>query len=47
MIKNIIFDFDGVVLDSVPVKTEAFRKLFQNYEKQHIDKLVEYHLKSS
>ena len=46
MIKNIIFDFDGVVLDSVPVKTEAFIKLFQSYEKQHVDKLIEYHLKN-
>jgi len=46
MIKNIIFDFDGVILDSVPVKTEAFIKLFQDYEKQYIDKLVEYHLKN-
>jgi len=46
MIKNIIFDFDGVILDSVPVKTEAFRKLFQEYPKEITDKFIEFHLKN-
>ncbi len=46
MIKNIIFDFDGVILDSVPVKTEAFRKLFQEYSKDIVDKFIEFHLKN-
>ena len=46
MIKNIIFDFDGVILDSVPVKTEAFRKLFSEYNKELVDRFVEYHLKN-
>ncbi len=44
MIKNIIFDFDGVILDSIPVKTEAFRKLFEEYPKDKIQELIEYHL---
>lgn len=44
MIKNIIFDFDGVILDSVPVKTEAFRKLFDTFPKEKVDELIEYHL---
>ncbi len=44
MIKNIIFDFDGVVLDSIPVKTEAFRKLFEEFSEEKIQKLIEYHL---
>lgn len=43
MIKNIIFDFDGVILDSVPIKTEGFRKLFQNFSTNDINKLVLYH----
>jgi len=43
MIKNIIFDFDGVILDSVPIKTEAYRKLFYNYNEKHVSKLVNYH----
>jgi phosphoglycolate phosphatase-like HAD superfamily hydrolase len=43
LIKNIIFDFDGVILDSVPIKTEGFRKLFQNFSTNDINKLVLYH----
>jgi HAD superfamily hydrolase (TIGR01549 family) len=44
MIKNIIFDFDGVILDSIPVKTEAFRRLFEKFNKEKTDELIEYHL---
>lgn len=43
MIKNIIFDFDGVILDSVPVKTEAYRQLFKEYPSELVEKIVEYH----
>lgn len=44
MIRNIIFDFDGVILDSIPVKTEGFKILFSEFDKVAIDKLVTYHL---
>lgn len=43
MHKNIIFDFDGVILDSVPIKTEAFRKLFINFPKNKVDSFIDYH----
>lgn len=46
MIKNIIFDFDGVILDSVPTKTEAYRKLFKEYPSNKVEKLVEYHMQN-
>ena len=46
MIRNIIFDFDGVILDSVPVKTEAFRKLFDVFPNEVVDKLIEFHIKN-
>ena len=46
MIKNIIFDFDGVILDSVPTKTEGFRKLFENYPKEKVEQLIDYHIKN-
>ncbi|HIP13077.1 MAG TPA: HAD family hydrolase [Arcobacter sp.] len=46
MIKNIIFDFDGVILDSIPVKTEGFKILFNKYGKDASDELVEFHLKN-
>jgi len=43
MIRGIIFDFDGVILESVNVKTEAFRRLFAGCP-EHIDAIVDYHL---
>ena len=46
MIKNIIFDFDGVILDSVPTKTEGFKKLFQEFPTELVDKLIEYHIQN-
>ena len=45
MLKIIIFDFDGVILESVPIKTNAFRELFKKYP-EHIDAIVEYHIKN-
>ena len=46
MIRNIIFDFDGVILDSVPVKTEAFRSLFAKNEPEDVDDFIRYHLEN-
>jgi len=42
MIGIIILDFDGVILESVSVKTEAFRKLF-SFAPEHIDEIIQYH----
>ncbi|MXV17417.1 HAD family hydrolase [Hufsiella ginkgonis] len=44
MIKNIFFDFDGVLAESVNVKTEAFRNLYRHAGDDIADKVVEYHL---
>ena len=43
MFVSIIFDFDGVILESVPVKTAAFRQLF-SFAPEHVDEIVQYHL---
>jgi len=46
VIKAIIFDFDGVLLESADIKTRAFAKLF---EKDHSDKLtsiIAYHMEN-
>jgi len=43
MLKAIIFDFDGVICESVEVKTGAFRKLFQSYPK-HLDQILRFHM---
>lgn len=42
-LKAIIFDFDGVILDSVHIKTDAFLELFEAYPEHH-DAIRAYHL---
>lgn len=44
MIKSIIFDFDGVLADSVDIKTQAFAELYNEYGEKVVDKVVEHHL---
>lgn len=43
-IKAIIFDFDGVICDSVNIKTEAFEDMYSNYDKSISDSVRNYHL---
>lgn len=43
MIKAIIFDFDGVILESAEIKTRAFRKLFEQNYPGKVEAIVEYH----
>ena len=45
MIKAIIFDFDGVLVESAHIKTEAFRKLFSRWPDK-VDEGVAFHLKN-
>jgi HAD superfamily hydrolase (TIGR01549 family) len=44
MIKAIFFDFDGVIAESVNVKTEAFAQLFKEYGPETVEKVVDHHL---
>ena len=44
MIKNIFFDFDGVLAESVNVKTEAFKSLYLPFGSDVAEKVVDYHL---
>lgn len=44
MIRAIIFDFDGVIVESVDIKTDAFARLFESEGKEVVKKVVEYHL---
>lgn len=39
----IILDFDGVILESVSAKTEAFRTLFA-FVPEHVDEIVQFHI---
>jgi len=43
VIKNIIFDFDGVIVDSLPVREYGFREIFKKYDSDLVDKLISYH----
>ena len=46
MVKNIFFDFDGVILDSVKVKSEAFFDLYRPHGKQIANKVLVHHEKN-
>ncbi len=43
MIKNILWDFDGVILDSMPIRDYGFRKIFEEFDKNSIEELIKYH----
>jgi len=45
MFRIIILDFDGVILESVDVKTRAFRSLF-SFSSQHVDEIVRFHIEN-
>lgn len=44
MIKAILFDFDGVIVESVDIKTKAFARLFKNEGRSVSRQIVDYHL---
>jgi phosphoglycolate phosphatase-like HAD superfamily hydrolase len=39
---NIIFDFDGVLVESNEIRFNGFRKLFKSYPQEQVGKLVSY-----
>jgi len=43
MIKNILWDFDGVIFDSMKIKNDGFMELFKEYDKLLLKKMEEYH----
>jgi phosphoglycolate phosphatase-like HAD superfamily hydrolase len=46
MIKNILFDFDGVILDSMKIKANGFAKLFEEYSDDKVAQIVDFHYKN-
>lgn len=46
-IKVIFFDFDGVIVESVDIKTHAFAKLFEREGGDFVKRVVDYHLKNT
>jgi len=43
MIKNIFWDFDGVIFDSMKIKSDGFMELFKEYDKLSLKRMEEYH----
>lgn len=46
MLKAIIFDFDGVIANSIETKTIGFERLYEQYGKEIKEKVREHHLKN-
>jgi HAD superfamily hydrolase (TIGR01549 family) len=44
MIKALILDFDGVIAESVDIKTKAFARLFAKESKSVLPRIIRYHL---
>jgi len=42
----VFFDFDGVICDSVNIKTEAFASIYRKYGPEIEKKVIEFHLKN-
>ncbi len=43
-IKNVFFDFDGVIAESVSAKTDAFKEMYMPYGDEIANKVVDYHI---
>jgi phosphoglycolate phosphatase-like HAD superfamily hydrolase len=41
--KVICFDFDGVIVESIDVKTQAFQQIYQEYGQDVVDKVTRHH----
>jgi phosphoglycolate phosphatase-like HAD superfamily hydrolase len=46
MIKNILWDFDGVILDSMKVRDWGFKEIFKIFDDDKVSLLLEYHRKN-
>jgi HAD superfamily hydrolase (TIGR01549 family) len=44
--KTIFWDYDGVIMDSMPIRTEGFRMLFSDYSDSEEEQLIDYHLEN-
>jgi len=43
LIKGIIFDFDGVIVQSLNVKTDAFAQIYKDYGSSVVNKVITHH----
>ena len=42
--KSLIFDCDGVILNSNKIKTNAFRRVLKKYNQKAVDEFIKYHI---
>lgn len=43
MIKNILWDFDGVILDSMHIREYGFKEIFKRYDSNAVNALLQFH----
>ncbi|QFZ54435.1 HAD family hydrolase [Oceanihabitans sp. IOP_32] len=41
--KTILWDFDGVILDSMAVRDWGFKEIFKDFKEEQVSKLLDYH----
>jgi len=41
--KVILWDFDGVILDSMPIRSLGFKKVLEDYPEEQVKQLLDYH----
>ncbi|WP_431242699.1 HAD family hydrolase [Flavobacterium sp. P21] len=44
--KTILWDFDGVIMDSMPVRDKGFEIVLQKYPQEQVSLLMDYHRKN-
>ena len=42
-IKTILWDFDGVILDSMATRDWGFKEIFKDFTEAQVSRLLEYH----
>ena len=45
-IKNIFFDFDGVIIFSNNIRIEGYYHIFRMFDKKYVNELVDYHIRN-
>ena len=46
IVKNILWDFDGVILNSIHVRDKGFIEIFKDFDNEKVDLLLQYHKKN-
>ena len=42
----ILFDFDGVIIDSMNIREEGFRKVLKDYPENQVNDLIDFHIRN-